>query len=259
MNREWIGNSATKCAPWAPAQCWGLFRRQRRGHLLFLLRSSAKTTRVHFWHECGESKKEKLGFTFAALLERIPIYTCPGLFMVGVAQHQREAQCWKDRTRRRKKASGTGLPAPMVPHCGQCCWSCSLPLCYVSQELSLDKHCSFLGLYGNPMFSPFPPAELSAVLNSLLGKLICWSSFSSFFHFLIPFHISYLSSQIILWALQSCCLYLDSERGRQRQDVAFPCVCFSSPVWLFTVETFAALCDAAFLHSSIVRQMIVKL
>lgn len=89
MNREWIRNSATKCAPWAPAQCWGLFRRQRRGHLLFLLRSSAKTTRVHFWHECGESKKEKLGFTFAALLERIPIYTCPGLFMVGVAQHQR--------------------------------------------------------------------------------------------------------------------------------------------------------------------------
>lgn len=121
-----------------------------------------------------------------------------------------------------------GLPAPVALHCDLCCLELLSAL--VLSQPSLNELCSFLGLYGNSMFVSFPPAELSAVLNTLLEKLICWTSFSSFFHFLIPFHISYLSFQIILWALQSCCLYLDLERGRQRQDVAFPCVCFSSPV-----------------------------
>lgn len=259
MNREWIGNSATKCSPWAPAQCWGLFRRQRRGHLLFLLRSSAKTTRVHFWHECGESKKEKTG-VYIRSTSGANTYIYMPRFVYGRSSPASErGTMLEGQDKEEEEGKWHGAASTHGPPM----WSVLLellPALVLCQSGALSGQAPQLfGSVWKFCVFPLPSCRAQCCFKLLLGKLICWSSFSSFFHFLIPFHISYLSSQTILWALQSCCLYLDSERGRQRQDVAFPCVCFSSPVWLFTVETFAALCDAAFLHSSIVRHMIVKL
>lgn len=125
-------------------------------------------------------------------------------------------------------------PGPEAAHSPVCCW-----------------HCSFPGLDRNSNFFSFPSAELSAVLNTSLEKLVWRASFSPLFPFVIPFHISCLSSRIILWSIVAVLLSKSKCRDKMWHFHVFV---FLVQFWLFTLETLVVLSYAAILRVSVVRQ-----